>query len=518
MLRQTVTENGVIHGVACGDPRITVYKGVPYALPPVGQRRWKAPQPMTNWSGVRMADTFADMSLQGQPGLDWSNFYTKELNPTASEYHMSEDCLYLNIWTPSIDGTEQLPVLFYIHGGGYVAGYSYEMEFDGERVARKGCVMVSVGYRLGAMGFFAHDELAQEAPGEAQGNYGFLDQLAAIKWVKRNIEHFGGDGNNITIAGQSAGAGAVTSLMCSPMIEGLISGAIVMSAGGIKGGCSQGRTIEEATAEGKYLLDLLQINTVAQARRLPAEVITKAALENIYIRKPSGQAMRPEPCVDGVFLKETPGAVILGNKLPDIAYMVGYTQGEGYSTFKWRQHRPESMKDFMDHVRKEYGCHAERFLELANVQSDADVTKLYDLPDFHPFILELGGMAQVLAQQGRPVYWYIFDHDIPGEDQVGSFHGSDLWFVFDSLNRCWRPFTGKHYDLARQVSRYFVNFADKGDPNGSDHDGKPLPLWRKYKVDDGAIMRFADTPETITLDRNELMRLRQDKFLGRLDI
>ena len=177
MLRKAVTQYGTIEGVPCGDPRITVFKGVPYAKPPVGELRWRAPQPPGPWQGVLRADRFPNIAVHTQPGEDFTDFYTKELNPTAYEYTMSEDCLYLNIWSPARSTADKLPVFFYIHGGGFTAGYSYEVEFDGERVARNDVIFITVGYRLGALGFFSHPELDEPS----QGNQGLLDQLMALK-------------------------------------------------------------------------------------------------------------------------------------------------------------------------------------------------------------------------------------------------------------------------------------------------------------------------------------------------
>lgn len=508
MLRRTRVENGILQGIPSGDPRITVYKGVPYAAPPVGELRWKAPQPVKNWEGVRMADRFAPIAPQGQQGVNWAEFYTKEIHPCGYELEMSEDCLYLNVWTPAMSDSERLPVFFWIHGGGLSGGYSYEMEFDGERVARKGCVVVSIAYRLGGLGFFAHDDLDEEEPGCAQGNFGLLDQAAAIAWAKRNIAAFGGDPDRIVIAGQSAGGRSVTALMTSPMTKNLISGAILMSGGGI----APSRTLADAKEEGRQLLRALDVNSVDEARRLPADLIIKT-MEGLRAR-PGAVKNRSTVCIDGVFLQEDPTDVILGNRLPNIPYLFGFCHDEGFSFF--RRSVPETMAAFEEKIRAEYGEHAERFFELAGVHSDEELAKLYGSEEFHPFYMSHGCLARVLAEQGRPAYMYMFDHDMPGDD-VGSYHGSDLWFFFDALNRCWRPFAGKHYDLARQVCRYVVNFCATGDPNGADHDGAPLPRWDGYTEQAPMMMVFGDVPEQRRAPvEGELTRLRQEQFMGRL--
>jgi para-nitrobenzyl esterase len=229
MLRRAKTESGIVEGIACGDPRVTIFKGVPYAAPPVGELRWKSPQDAPKWEGIRRADVFPSMAFQTQPGSDINEFWTRELNPCATEYPMSEDCLYLNIWTPAKTEADNLPVYLWIHGGGLQTGYPYEMEFDGERVARRDVIFISVGYRLNVFGFLAHPELTAENPGGCHGNYGLEDIVFALGWIKRNIGAFGGDPSRVTIGGQSGGALAVISLCASPMVEGLVSGAIGQS-------------------------------------------------------------------------------------------------------------------------------------------------------------------------------------------------------------------------------------------------------------------------------------------------
>jgi para-nitrobenzyl esterase len=510
MLRKTIVENGAVQGIPCGDPRITVYKGIPYAKPPVGDLRWKVPQIMENWDGMFIADRFAPMALQGKPGLDWSEFYTKEIHPASFDYQMSEDCLYLNVWTPARDASERFPVFYYIHGGGYVGGYSYEMEFDGERVARHGCVMVTVGYRLGAMGFFSHKDLSEECPNESQGNYGFLDQAAGLKWVKRNIASFGGDPERITIGGQSAGAGSVFALMCSPLTKGLFSGALLMSGGGLRDNIAC--NLEEAQADGDELLKALDVKTVKEARGLPGEIVSTTFTS---LRNHSPTRRRTAIVIDNVFMKENPYDIVMNNKLPELSFLIGYCRGEGGFLRRVQQY-PITPKDFEEFIRKEFGKYADRYLALAKVQSADDLEEHYKDDAYNGFALGQIPFAKILAEQGRPVYMYLFDHEMPG-DSAGSYHGSDMWFIFDSLNRCWRPFTGRHYDLARKVCTYFVNFYASGNPNGIDHDGQSLPKWDKFTMDTPMRMVFTNVPaQTEISPESEIFKMRVDRMLGRL--
>ena len=227
MIRQVTTENGQVRGIEAADPRITAFKGIPFAAPPVGENRWRAPQPCQNWGGVREAYRFAPIAVQDTPGVG-TDIYCREWHVDPG-IDMDEDCLYLNVWTGAKNADEKRPVLVWFYGGGLQWGYPAEMEFDGERLARRGIVVVTVNYRINVFGFLAHPQLTSEQP-DAPCNFGSLDQQAGLKWVVRNIAAFGGDPANITIAGQSAGGGSVLSQMACPDNHGLFQKAVVMSA------------------------------------------------------------------------------------------------------------------------------------------------------------------------------------------------------------------------------------------------------------------------------------------------
>ena len=235
MLRVTRTENGAVRGLPAADPLITVYKGIPFAAPPVGKNRWRVPQPAEDWNGVRDCYTFAPAALQQIPGVDFENMYVKEF--WSAGFAMSEDCLYLNVWTPARSADERLPVMVWIHGGGMQCGYTFEPEFDGTQIARRGVVFVSIPYRVSALGFLAHPELTAETGGVGCTNFGLYDQKAALDWVKRNIAAFGGDPDNITIFGQSAGGRSVLFQLTTPLnAPGTFHRAVNQSGGGIGGG------------------------------------------------------------------------------------------------------------------------------------------------------------------------------------------------------------------------------------------------------------------------------------------
>ncbi|UUZ80349.1 carboxylesterase family protein [Paenibacillus sp. P26] len=270
MLRLVKVETGMVQGLPATDPRITSFKGIPFAAPPVGENRWRAPQPAKAWEGVLKAYEFAPISMQVRQEIDESNIYTREwaVDPDIA---MDEDCLYLNVWTPAKRTDEKLPVYVWYFGGGSQVGHTAEMEFDGERIARRGVVVVTINYRLNVFGFLCHPEITAEAP-EAPANFGHLDQQAATRWVKRNIAAFGGDPDNMTIGGQSAGGGSVMSQLVSPQNEGLFQRAIIQS--GIFTKLYPGKhmpgfhsLLRDAEQGGVKFFEYLGVSSLAEARR-----------------------------------------------------------------------------------------------------------------------------------------------------------------------------------------------------------------------------------------------------------
>lgn len=504
MLRIVKTENGLLRGENGGDPRIMVFKGVPYAAPPVGALRWRSPQPCQSWNDVRCANVYSPIPMQIQPGADPHDFYSREIHPAAADYPMSEDCLYLNIWTPAREPDEKLPVLFYLHGGGFCGGYSYELEFDGEHVARNHILLVTAGYRLGVFGFFAHDDLAAQAPGMPQGNVGLEDQLAALRWVRRNIASFGGDPDRITVAGQSAGGMSVQCHMASPMAKGLFQGAILMSSGGISPagtGIVMNRPLAKAQAEGRRLLDILGVSSVEEARELSADTIMDAS-EKLQ-RESHGFVWTPT--IDHVYLNASSRNAFLHGDTPDIPCMIGACFTESIPSTRFSKEY-QSVAAFEEFIRRQFGRHADAFLAKAAVHTEDDLQKLITEDPAFAGSVATQAFAVRQEQQGKRTYVYLFDHDVPG-DSSGSYHGSDLWFAFDSLGRCWRPFEGRHFDLARQVVGYWANFVRSGDPNGTDRLGKVLPAWEPYRRKQPFVMTFRDVPVPDTQDDSDTMQL-----------
>ena len=490
MLRKVKVKNGLLQGMTGKDPRITVFRGVPYAKPPVGELRWKAPQPAEDWEGVRKCYEYADMAMMRvHPGMD-DDFYTKELHPVAAEYKMSEDCLYLNIFTPAKTTEDNIPVFVYIHGGGLQDGYSYEVEFDPERVARRGVIVVMVAYRLGLFGFLAHPEITARTPeGEVISNFGMQDQSMAIHWVYDNIRAFGGDPDNIVICGQSAGARSVQAQICTPLNDGLIKGAIIQSAVSMMFGDEDQSmaaipSLQEAEKYGADFLQTIGIDSLEEAEKTDAHELMrrldKASEKTRYVFG---------LCTDGRFVRESAPSAYYNNRVADIPLIVGVCQGETQSPFIKGS---LNYQEFLQKAKK-YGDREAEFLRLAEVTNDEEADALMAGDAFNNFLAGTRGFCELRSSMGQKVYYYIFDHDIPGDD-AGSFHGSDLWFMFDSLGNSWRPFEGKHYDLARQVTSYWTNFVKYTDPNVTDYNGNPLPLWEPYSRDKKAVMKFLDAP------------------------
>ena len=493
MIKETRVENGIVKGISAADPRIISYKGIPFAAPPVGALRWKAPQPATNWEGVRECYTFAPISMQAVPGSQ-HNIYEREWNPDP-EIPMSEDCLYLNVWTPAKTTEERLPVYVWYFGGGLQEGNPAEMEFNGEWLARRGVVVVTINYRLNCFGFLAHPELTAEDP-EFPTNFGNLDQRYATMWVKRNIAAFGGDPDKITIGGQSAGGGSVITQLTSPLTEGLFQRAIIMSGTFAKSyNPMRGRPadLKEAEQVGVEFFKFLGVNTLAEARALDAFYIRDKYQEWIGGKFDTTNLSKSKPTmgtvVDGHYVVGNGMQMMLENKRHMVPLMIGNTPIEFLSAPTGCTTREELEKL----VRDTLGENADAFLKLCDSE---DFEEMKKLATYNPIELGARSVLEKTARADKSLncYYYQFDVDIPGEDHPGPFHSSDLWFVFASLAVCWRPMTGKHYDLARVMCNYWANFIKNGDPNGMDVDGSPMPKWLPYQ-ESRAPMYFSEKAE-----------------------
>jgi len=403
-------QGGKIVGVVTPTQGVIAYKGVPFAAPPIGDLRWKEPQPVVPWTGVKVADKYG--AAAEQVTWDPNSFYGKEWRASGS-VPFSEDCLYLNIWTPAAGQTERkLPVAMWIHGGGYREGFAFEPEMDGgEEWATSGVILVSVTYRLGVMGFFSHPLLSAESPHGVSGNYGLMDQIAALRWIHDNIQQFGGDPNNITVFGQSAGAGSVQALCASPLSSRLISHAISMSGGGLSEFRLGGGSLDTVQVANKDFMDRYKKSTLKEMRALSFDELLKMAKEYGEATK---KPMMWGPVTDNYVSRGSFTHEAKAGRIADIPYMFGYTANDLFDMRK-------AVEDF---------C------------------------------------ALRAQQSGKPAYAYVFARQLPG-DTSGAFHSADLWYVFHSFRHSWRPFTAGDNALSKQMVAYWTNFAKFGNPNGA---------------------------------------------------
>jgi len=505
MLRVVKVENGLVQGLPAADPRITSFKGIPFAAPPVGDLRWRAPQPAKNWDGVLKAYEFAPISMQAKPGLDPDNIYSREWN-VDPEIPMSEDCLYLNVWTPAKSAGEKLPVFVWYFGGGLQVGNTAEMEFDGERIARRGIVVVTVNYRVNVFGFLAHPELTREAP-DAPANFGHLDQQFGTRWVKRNIEAFGGDPENITIGGQSAGGMSVNAQLVSPQNEGLFQKAIMDSGFFMSpyGRVVMQSDLSEAEQHGVRFFKSLGVKTLAEARKLDAELIRDKSLKNwgFWGTVVDGKFQTGKYSID-VFRSRWPVPLLFGRT--DSEFMIGPTKpGSVGSMFG----SPLETMDEYKKLAKRFGPKAQQFLALIDAGRGIEAARQNSVISEIEVACRSLATAEDRAGSDVPKYYYVFGPTIPGWDNPGAFHSSDLWFWFETLAKCWRPFIGRHYDLARIICNYWCNFIKTGDPNGSDADGAPMPEWKPYTEKEPYAIFLHEEPGKTGMLREEPSKLMQ---------
>lgn len=478
MIKETRVENGLVRGVSGADPRVISFKGIPFAAPPTGENRWKAPRPAFDWEGVLDCSRFGPISMQRAPWLS-DNLYTKEwhVDPTLE---ISEDSLTLNVWTPAVSERDRLPVYVWFFGGGMMEGSTTEMEFNGERLARRGIVVVTVNYRLNVFSLLAHPEITAECP-EFPTNFGLLDQRYGIMWVKRNITAFGGDPENITIGGQSGGGRSTQLHVCSPLNEGLFQRAIIMSStrfGGYDGLTNLGgcRTLEQAEADGVEFFKEAGIKNLKEARALPAQELLNrfvkyAGLEN-GLGAPGMKFWLP--VIDGHFCVGHFCNLLTTNKRNMVPLMISNTADEGLVTPK-----VSSFEELEALAARNFGDRAGEFLEAVKADTlEESLKKATYSPMELGMRLYFEGTAKEYPE--IPNYAVLFDCEIPGDDHPGTFHSSDLWFHFESLGACWRPFKGKSYDMARQIANYVASFVKDGDPNCCDCDGTPQAEWKPY--------------------------------------
>jgi para-nitrobenzyl esterase len=456
------TGQGVVHGKMINAGKVKAFLGLPYAAPPVGDLRWKAPAPPAAWKGARDATEFAHRCVQWQI---WTDYLFLDSGP-------NEDCLYLNVYAPAgAKPTSKLPVMFWIHGGGYTAGSGSEPRYTNSGLVARGVVLVTINYRLGVFGFLATKDLATEGDGHA-GNYGLMDMVAALQWVKQNIAGFGGDADNVTVFGESAGSFAVSTLLAAPDARGLFDKAIGESGAAFSGVLPMS-TLAERAGRDQDWIDSLGVKNLAELRALPTDKLIDAAS-----KKPVGWFL---PVVDGRFLPESVSEAYAAGRQMHVPIIIGWNRDERAGTLS-KGMTAEKWKAF---AMERYGKQAEQFLMAFPGKSDEEAVQSADAYTTDAFIA-LGAWKWVEAESqtgGVPVYRYRFDLPAtPSETHPEgkyAFHSDELEYVFGTLDvrhgATWRP---EDRRLSEQMMDYWTNFARTGDPNG-----KGLPRWPGYDAD-----------------------------------
>jgi para-nitrobenzyl esterase len=467
------TENGLVTGTPGAYPDVRVFKGLPFAAPPVGDLRWRPPQPAKNWDGVRAASTFSANCMQRQAGGGAFPPYGGDRSATE----MSEDCLYLNIYSTAASAGDRRPVMVWIHGGAFTSGAG--AIYQGEELARKGAVVVTVNYRLGVFGFLAHPELTKESPNHSSGDYAVLDQIAALKWVQKNIAAFGGDPARVAIFGESAGSWSVNNLVATPLAKGLFQRAIGESGGQF----SITRTLADAEQAGAKFGEANGAASLSALRAMPAAALNGA------------NGFQTSATVDGWVFPQDVMTIFKNGKQNDVPVIIGSNADEG-SIFT-----PATVTgaSFKQQTERQYGADAATVLKLYPFTSDheARAAQAAAMRD-RTFGWEMRTWARLQTQTGKSkVYLYYLSHvpPLPNAEWIGAQHGAEIPYAFNWPNGTLSaavPWTDADRKLAEQVSSYWVNFAATGDPNGGN-----LPKWTAYSAKDDQAMGFGDVPRMI---------------------
>jgi para-nitrobenzyl esterase len=466
-------DTGMISGTATGSPDVRVFKGIPYAAPPVGDLRWRVPKPAAHWEGTRQADQFGPVCMQG------------------GDQKMSEDCLYLNVWTGAkaagLKTSDKRPVMLWIYGGGYNNGSGSQPMYDGEALAQKGAVVVTFNYRLGALGFFSHPELTKESDRRGAANFGVMDAIAALQWVQHNIARFGGDPKRVTIFGESAGAGMVANLMTIPSAKGLFVRAIGESSAWSTARIAPLSTLADAELEGVKLADGVGAKSLAELRAKPAEAILKAG-------RGSG------PVVDGYLIPEDPGKVFAAGKQIEVPVLTGSNRDESFGG------NPKTASEFVEQARKRFGDLTDTYLKLYPADSDeqARESAFYSGRDEMAFVMRnWARLAAGLSSTSNAFVYYFTEQPPRLANARGPFapgphgsatHVSEILYAFGHLDGS-RTWTDSDRQVADAMSSYWVNFARSGDPNGKGPNGIKVDKWPVYDGTNQSVMVLGDPPE-----------------------
>ncbi|MCF2447091.1 carboxylesterase family protein [Dyadobacter sp. CY345] len=501
------TTNGTVEGVieASG---VRSYKGIPFAAPPVGEFRWREPQPVKNWQGVRKTNKFGPRAMQNAVFGDMG----------FRSDGMSEDCLYLNVWTPAKSANEKLPVLVYFYGGGFVAGDGSEGRYDGESMAKKGIVSLTVNYRLGVFGFYASEDLTKESPHHASGNYGYLDQAAALAWVKQNIAAFGGDPARVTIAGESAGSLSVSALMASPLSKNLFSAAIGESGSVL--GTLPPVPLAQAEQAGLKFNTMVGKNSLSEMRTISADDLLKATAK--------ADVPRFMSAVDGYFFPEPPMKTYLSGKQSQVPLLAGWNTEEMNYRMILGKESP-TLENYTKAVQKLYGEQADKVLKEYSAASDADVEQVAtDLAGdrFIGFGTWKWIDIHTKTGGGKPVYRYLYGRPRPAMSAEvgnvsanlaggiskstetsaakpplpkGAVHSAEIEYAMGnlSLNKVY-AWTPEDHKVSETMQEYFANFVKTSNPNG-----KGLPEWSPLNKEGDAKYMYLDVNSRLETDKHK---------------
>lgn len=467
------TLNGILEGTSKNG--VNMFLGVAYARAPVGELRWKAPQPLKKWKGVKSALTFGARAMQNKLYADMI-FRSKQIN---------EDCLYLNIWAPAVSSAKKLPVLVYFHGGGFNAGDGSEPRYDGESMAKKGIIMVTVNYRMGIFGFFAHSQLTKESKYHSSGNYGLLDQNESLRWVKTNIEAFGGDPSKVTIAGQSAGSTSVSLQLASPLSKGLFRSAIGESGSILN--MNPPALLKSVEVIGEKFLSAGGFKNIAELRKLDAsELLALATKQTAYF----------PISVDGYFLPDLPINIYSTGKQADVSLLAGWTSAEVSYKYILGKEEP-TLVNYQKILKSFYGTYSEDALKFYPVKTDDEVKNVANAVAIDRFAgfstwkwIDLHGKTN-----GKRVYRYLFQQPLPSnqttsnKESFGPPHSADIPYALGNLTLDKSlSYTVEDYKTSELMQSYFVNFVKNSDPNG---DG--LPKWSGFQASTPQVMMIGIT-------------------------
>lgn len=481
---QVTIANGCLRGQDAGNG-VRSFRGIPYALPPVGALRWREPQPAADWAGVRPATLFGPRP--NQPYL-WKDMIFRSGS-------MGEDCLYLNVWTMAMSASDALPVLVYFHGGGLIAGDGSEARYDGASMARQGIVVVTVNYRLGIFGFFSHPGLTAESPHHASGNYGHLDQVEALRWVRRNIAAFGGDPRRVTVAGQSAGSTSVSALMASPLARELFQGAIGESGSIL--GSSAPLTLSQGEQEGAAFAAKAGAPSLAALRALPQSELLAAS---------KGMSFSRRELVDGYFFPEAPEEVFFTGRQADVPLLAGWNSAEMSPSQVLGRDTP-TPEHFLSAVRALYGAHADGIIALYPARTPDEVERAAtDLASDRSIGYRTWKWTDTHAKSGgKPVFRYLFAQplppetdpsppgDVPAQAPLGPPHSAEIPYALGNLPLIGAyRWTAADFKASEAMQGYFANFIRTGNPNGTG-----LPRWTWMQASIPRVMVLTDEPHLV---------------------